>query len=157
MLKKGLAVAVILLFIGVAVAPNINADVNKPIIDTPIEDVAPTPIVLVLQLLTKLRNHKDIQKLEESIDSVENLEDKILQIIESDEELNIIFEQLFVEDCGCEDDIPTWERLWPFPFICNVIGIPLFMFAWLAWMMQGITWIGEMAGIFGLIFNCHWY
>jgi len=132
MLRKGLVVAVILLFIGVAVAPNINADVNKPIIDTPIEDVAPTPIVLALQLMTKLRNHKDIQNVE--------TEDDVLQIIESDKELKSIFEQLSDEDCGCEDN-PTWERIWPFPFICIFIGGS----------------IGEAAGFFGYMFNCFWH
>jgi len=34
MFRKGLAVAVILLFIGVAIAPSINAGVSKPDIDT---------------------------------------------------------------------------------------------------------------------------
>ena len=109
----------------------------------------PTPIVLVLQLMTKLRNHKDIQNAE--------TEEDVLQIIEGDEELNSIFEQISGNDCDCEDDSPTLERIWPFPFICTVIGVPLFMFAWLLWMTQGITWVGTMAGIFGLIFNCNWY
>jgi len=146
MLKKGLAVAVILLFIGVAVAPNINADVNKPIIDTPIEDVAPTPIVLALQLMTKLRNHKDIQNVE--------TEDDVLQIIESDKELNSIVEQLSGNDCDCEDDTTPFE--WPYPIICFVFGFPLILLALLA-MAAGQAWVGALVGIFGELFNCFWY
>jgi len=146
---SGSLIAVALLVL-MSFSPSITADVNELDIDNQAKgETSPTPLVLAFQLINKLRNHPDIQNVE--------TEEDVLLIIESDEELNSIYEQLSGKDCGCEDDIPTWERLWPFPFICNVIGIPLFMFAWLAWMTQGITWIGEMAGIFGFIFNCHWY
>jgi len=86
-----------------------------------------TPIQLALQLIAKLGNHKDIENVES--------EEDVLQIIEGDEELNSIYEQLSVEDCGCEDDS---TRLWNFPVICTI----LFPFAILAIMiafMGGIT------------------
>jgi len=54
MFRKGLAVAVILLFIGVALTPTTYGDFDKPDIEAIEEDVTPTPIVLVLQLITKL-------------------------------------------------------------------------------------------------------
>jgi len=57
----------------------------------------PTPIQLVFQLISKIRNHKDIQNIK--------TEDDVLRIIEEDEELNNIFEQLSENDCDCEDDI----------------------------------------------------
>ena len=145
MLKKGLAVAVILLFIGVAVAPNINADVNKPIIDTPIEDVAPTPIVLALQLMTKLRNHKDIQNVE--------TEDDVLRIIEGDEELNSIYEQLSGNDCDCEEDVTTLE--WRFPVICMLL-FPMFVLGLIVYMMGQNDLILVIVLVIGMPLNCRW-
>jgi hypothetical protein len=48
-----------------SLSPSITANVSKPDIDIPVEDdVIPTPILLVFQLMTKLRNHKDILNVE---------------------------------------------------------------------------------------------
>ena len=111
MFRKGLAVAVILLFIGVAFAIPINANVSKSSLDISVEeDATPTPIALVFQLIYKLRNHKDIQNVES--------EDDVLQIIGSDEELNSIIERLSVEDCGCENEDSIG---WKFPVFCTVL------------------------------------
>ena len=145
MFRKGLAVAVILLFVGVAFAPTINADIDKPIVETTQEeDVTPTPIVLVLQLMTKLRNHKDIQNVE--------TEDNVIRLIESDEELNSIVEKLQSFDCGCYDD----SRLeWPFPLIC-ILLLPLWTLGLIAFFMGGPDWIGVLAGLLGTTFNCFW-
>jgi len=124
MLRKGLAVAVILLFIGVAVAPTIYADVDKPELEVE-EDVTPTPIALVFQLIAKLRNHKDIENVE--------TEEEVLQIIESDEELNSIYEELSAYgDCGCEDESSPLE--WSYPFTCTLM-FPFFMVSYIAWLM----------------------
>jgi len=59
-----------------------------------------TPIQLMFQLISKLRNHKDIQNVD--------TEDDVLKIIEGDEELNSIYEQLSVDDCGCGDTYEEW-------------------------------------------------
>ena len=73
-----------------------------------------TPIILVLQLIAKLRNYKEIQNVES--------EDELLQIIEGDEELNSIFGQLSVEDCGCEEEtsIVDFEDN---PIICSILAV----------------------------------
>jgi len=105
-----------------------------------------TPIVLALQLIAKLRNHKDIESVE--------TEDDVLRIIEEDEELNSIFEQISGNDCDCEDDVTPFE--WPFPIICFVFGFPLILLALLAWA-GGQSWVGDMVWVFGGIFNCFWY
>jgi len=78
-----------------------------------IDDATPTPIVLVLQLITKLRNHKDIQNVE--------TEDDVLLIIENGEELNSIYEQLSGNDCGCEEESSVLE--WKFPAICLILFV----------------------------------
>jgi hypothetical protein len=105
-----------------------------------------TPIQLVLQLTSKLRNHPNIQSVE--------TEDDVLQIIEGDEELNSIFEQISGNDCDCEDD--TTPFLWPFPIICFVFGFPLILLALLAWA-GGQSWVGDMVWVFGAVLNCFWY
>ena len=60
-----------------------------------------TPIQLVFQLISKLRNNKEIQQL--VVDDEVDIQDEIASIIESDKELNSIVEQLSFEDCGCDD------------------------------------------------------
>ena len=77
-----------------------------------------TQIQLVFQLISKLRNHKDIENVE--------TENDVLQIIESDEELNSIVEQLSVEDCGCEDEETTEGE---YPIIICLILLVIFAVA----------------------------
>ena len=140
----GSIIAVVLLVL-MSFSPSITADVSKPDIEFVEEDATPTPIVLVLQLMTKLRNHKDIENVES--------EEEILQIIEDDEELNGIFEQLSVEDCDCEDDSSKLE--WGFPVICFLL-IPFVILGWMAVMNGGPLWIGQIVYDIGAIFNCNW-
>jgi len=148
MFKKGLAVAVILLFIGVAFAIPINANVSKsslePVTDIDVIEDNATPIVLVLQLITKLRNHKDIQNVES--------EDDVLRIIEGDEELNSIYEQLSGNDCECDDD----SKLdWSFPAICLLL-FPLVMIFTVAHLKTGIDLPFYIMMEIGSILNCMW-
>jgi len=93
-----------------------------------------TPIQLVFQLMTKLRNHKDIENVE--------TEDEILQVIESDEELNSIFEQLSGNDCDCEDE--NLPLKFPFIFICFTL-VPFLFIA------------NQMVISFGVVFYFPWY
>jgi len=145
----GSIISVILLVL-MSFSPSITADISKPDIDVVEEDVTPTPIVLVLQLITKLRNHKDIQNVE--------TEDDVLQIIESDEELNSIFEQLSQsnneEDCGCEDDYkPELEgRRW---FIVCTILIPIWFFSVLITWGTGESFLEDIVYPITEIFNCN--
>jgi len=146
MFRKGLAVAVILLFIGVAFTSSINANVSKSsletIADVDVKEENATPIVLVLQLMTKLRNHKDIENVE--------TEEDVFQIIEGDEELNSIYEQLSGSDCGCEDDTTPLE--WG---IC-VLLVPWLAFALMLLLMGGYNLLGQIVGTIGLALNCWW-
>ena len=105
-----------------------------------------TPIALVFQLIAKLRNHKDIQNVES--------EDDILQIIESDEELNSIYEQLSAYGCGCEDESTTELE---FPIICFFFGfIDAILF--IIWTMTGghFYFLELALSTIDEIFNCNW-
>ena len=103
-----------------------------------------TPIQLVFQLITKLRNHKDIQNVE--------TEEEVLQIIEGDGELNNFYEQLSAYDCGCDDSTP-FE--WPFPIIC-VLLLPFLFIGLSWWAMGGVEFFLVMVGRIGNAFNCWW-
>jgi hypothetical protein len=104
-----------------------------------------TPIALIFQLISKLRNHKDIENVE--------TEDDVLQIIEGDEELNSIVEQLSNEDCACEDDSSKLESV--FPIIC-ILLFPLYIISWNAfWFRIADIPILIMMQI-GYFFGCDW-
>jgi len=140
----GSILAVVILVL-MSFSPSITANVSNPDKDMVEEDVIQTPIVLVLQLITKLRNHKDIQNVES--------EDELLQIIEGDEELNIIFETLKSFDCGCEvDEYPLDGR---YPFICLLLA-PFGIISILLWISVGILWFGQIVYDIGSRFNCNW-
>jgi len=125
-----------------SVAPSINANVSDTFVDTPDDNV--TPIALVFQLISNLRNHKDIQNVE--------TEDDVLRIIEDDEEIKSIYEQISDEDCGCEDE-STLEG--NFPIICTIL-YPVFIFALYLYHTFGITFLGNNIGAIGLRLNCFW-
>ncbi len=106
----------------------------------------PTPIQLVFQLISKLRNHKDIQNVES--------EDDVLQIIEGDEELNSIFEQLSGNDCGCEDDTTPEleERRW---FIVCMFLAPIWIFSVILTIGTGESFLEDIVYPITEIFNCN--
>lgn len=126
----------------ISIAPTINANVSKPDIDILVENVTPTPFALVSQLITKLQNHKDIKNVES--------EDDLLRIIEGDEELNSIYEQIYGEDCGCNDG--SQLGIWPFPIICLLLTP--FIFSAVIFLLHGefdiyVTIVFNLAGVFG--------
>ena len=140
----GSIIAVVLLVL-MSFSPSINANVSKPDYEVMEEDVLTTPIALVLQLINKLRNHKDIQNIES--------EDDLLQIIEEDEELKSIVGKLKSFDCSCEDDIT--ELRWPFPVICWLL-LPFFMFGLMQVMMTGDDTFITIIWFIGKPLNCFW-
>ncbi len=107
-------------------------------------------IELVFLLITKLRNHKDIENVAS--------EDDVLQIIESDEELNSIYEQLSDYDCGCDDGTHVKGKIWPFPIICILIGGTLLLLALNLWRWTDLplTVLGFILDSIDTIFDCAW-
>ena len=93
MLKKGLAVAVILLFIGVAFAPSINANISKASIDS--------ELVEITTEICGLNDGKyTVQLTKEEAEEVEHLFDSIrerLNATETREETVEIFKEAVVE------------------------------------------------------------
>jgi len=144
----GSIIAVVLLtlvsFSSVVGYSNVKSNPSNTIITDEYDN--PTPIQFVLQLIAKLRNHKEIQNAE--------TEDDVLQIIEGDEELNSIYEQLSGNDCDCEDN-PTWERIWPFPIICLLL-LPFLAIGMMAYLMAQVEFILVIMGLIGYTFNCWW-
>ena len=104
----------------------------------------PTPIQLVLQLIAKLRNHKDIENVE--------TEDDVLKIIKNDNELSGIIEELKRYSCDCEDEEPELEgRRW---FIVCTILIPIWLFSVLITWGTGQSFFEDIAFAISEIFNC---
>jgi hypothetical protein len=76
LIKKGIAVAVVILFIGLAFAPSINANINKTLVDltqnkeTPkVEDMVPKEHLF--ETIIEIANNPDIKKL--SVQYTKNL------------------------------------------------------------------------------------
>ncbi len=158
MLRKGLAVAVILLFIGVAFTIPINANVSRPNLDPVtdremLEEDNTTPIELVFQLITKLHNNKELLELLTDNDAEVDIQKEISSIVERDEDLNSIVDQLSTNDWGFDDDSSALE--WPFPVICFLLfPLAVFGFSLIIW---GIGFfILPIIDYIGSIFNCFW-
>jgi len=146
MKKRALFISVIsaTILVLVCIAPSINANVDELFVEALPKEEA-TPIEMVFQLIDKLRNHKDIKNVES--------EDDVIRIIESDEELNSIYEQLSGNDCGCEDDSSTLE--WRFPVICMLL-FPMFVLGLIVYMMGQNDLILVIVLVIGMPLNCRW-
>jgi len=109
------------------------------------------PIALLFQLITKLRDNKEIQELVVDNGAEVDIQKEISNIVERDEELNSIFEQLSVEDCGCDDNsilggstsVLCWILV-PFIFL-GILLIPI-----------GTLFI-DLLGVIGDVLNCFWF
>jgi len=112
-----------------------------------------TPIQLVFQLISKLRNNKEIQQL--VADDEVDIQKEISNIVERDDELNNLIEEIKGLDCGCEED--SSELGGSFSFICWI----LFPFIFLGILLLPIPIIGrlfiDLLGVIGNALNCFWY
>jgi hypothetical protein len=121
---------------------NVVKDTQEEIIKDEHEDYP--PISLVLQLISKLRNHKDIENVE--------TENDVLEIIESDVELSDIVEELESYRCGCGDETSLG---WSFSVICLVLYPTLYVYLFFDLMLH-ITLPMDIIILIGEIFNCFW-
>ena len=126
--KKGVVVAVILLFIGLAFAPSINANIGKS--------------------SEGISQENDTFPLE--VDTLE----EISTIIEENDDLRAYIEMQSDGDCGCFDDSSELE--WNYQFICLLL-YPLFYTVFLIWMATGWldTFFHYILEI-GYELNCFW-
>ena len=154
MKREGLTIAVILLFIGLAVSPSIYATENNQPVQTISDDNifeydGFSPVQLVFLLIQKLLNHEQIQ----TVDSVVDVE----QLAEGDVELSGIFEELMSYSCGCED---SSSLEWNYPVICFLLGVPyLFCLGLNGLLIEfGIEScpFGQIIESIAKSFNCPW-
>jgi len=144
MFRKGLAVAVILLFIGVAFASSINANVSKSGVE-PIADVD------VNENVTQIET--DYQRIRELVQSID-LRKIIVNpdaVVVSLEEISTIVEEN--EDCGCEDDSSTLE--WRFPVLCTFL-YPLWIIAGGILLIFHIFQFMDFMNAIGNNLDCWW-
>ena len=146
-----IAVAIIALSSFSSVVSKVASD-EKVVGLNVIKETDTPPIELVFQLLNKHRYNKEIQRLDINIDSIDDLQDEVLQIIKNDEKLNSIVEQLSdTDDCGCNDGTGL---IWPFPVFCSIfvtifIVIILTFYGPYAWGGPILEKIAERMFIFG--------
>ena len=157
-MKKLLVFGVIVLFLGLAIAPSINANISKTSLE-PVSDIEvleednATPIELVFQLIAKLSNNREIQKLVADTDAEVDIQKEINSIIESDGELNTIVEKIKGSDCGCGDANTTQ---WNFPVICSFLFMPYAGMSILNAFWGAFTILLFVLENIGTILNCFW-
>ena len=122
---------------------NVVKDTQEEIITDEYEEY--TPIALVLQLIFKLRNHKDIENVES--------EEDVLEIIESDAELSGIIEKLKSFGCGCED-ANTNETV--FLVICSILFFPSMIVALYRSAGMPLPFLTYILTGLNDLFNCGW-
>ena len=94
MIKKSLAVAVILLFVGVAFAPSINANVSKASVDSELVEITvEISGIYGIKPHTVLLTQEDAEEVEKLIDDI----DRRLDNVETREETVEIFNEAVVE------------------------------------------------------------
>ena len=121
--KKGVASAVIILFIGVAIQPIIARDNVSPIKKSDTKELLETVLDIV--------NSKKIQNIIQKFESKGNLigfqqqqsrlQKEIIGIIKKNDVFNVSVKQLTNIPCNCEKD--NTNRLWHFPIICKILYI----------------------------------
>jgi hypothetical protein len=129
-----------------AVGYNVVKDTQEEIIKDEYDGYP--PIAIVLQLISKLRNHKDIESVE--------MENDVFQIIESDAELNGIIEKLKSFDCECEPDITVLGD--SYSVICILLH-PIFNVAYFLFESTNhpLTHLfAEIIFIIGVALRCYW-
>lgn len=158
MIKKGLAIAVVLLFIGVAFAIPINANVSKSSLEPVsnievLEEEDGAPIEFELQRIRELINTIDLHKMIVETDVVIDALVEISTIIEENQDVIDYIEKTSDEDCGCEDESTDLE--WMFPVVCTLL-YPLSVIAGVLFLLFHIRLFYDLIWPLGTELNCFW-
>ena len=182
MIKKGLAVAVILLFIGVAFAPSINAEIepNESTCTDFLDDgnlsgyVYDSKMEPIEGVLVRVDFHSEYE--ENYTDSngyyhVSNIpicfclkncsaskDDYVTEwaYLEIIEETFYDFILETDDDCGCEEEVSDFE--WFFPMICTLLLPAWGVAVWIFLASRGMfgEYLLETMTQIGLSLNCYW-
>ena len=154
--KKGLVVTVILLFIGVSFQPIIAKDTISPVKKSDTKEL--------LETIKDIAGNEEIQKVIQKYENKKSLlgfkqqliklQKEIINVIERNDALNERIKQLSDLPCDCEKD--NLNRLWPFPVICTFLFVLIFYCLWL--VMRGDQWkaekLAKLIGVLWVVFNC---
>ena len=154
-IKKGLALAVIVLFICVSFQPVFAKDT--------VSYVKKSDTKELLETIKDLANNKEIQNIIQKSEVkgspirfqqlLGRLQKEIIGAIEKNDVLNGRLKQLSDLPCDCEKDNNTTR--WSFPVICLLLS-PLFIFA----LMLSIKFQNDypltIMWFIGTILNCFW-
>ena len=141
--KKGLVVAVIFLFVAVSFQPVFAKDTISPIKKSDTKEL--------LETIFDIVNSKEIQNILQKSEIkgspirfqqlLGRLQKEIIGFIEKNDRLNRRLKQLSDTPCDCEKD--NTNRLWHFPVICSFLFVLTFVALWM--VMHGNPY-GEILG-----------
>jgi len=158
MIRKGLAVVVILLFIGVAFAIPITANVSKsslePVTDIEVLEKEDTPLKFKIQRIKDLVRSLNLRKVIVNPDAVVDTLEEISTILEEEDVRNYI-EKSSEEDCGCDEEASEFE--WFFPVICTLLVPFLFVAALIFFASNHMFRLfADIMFQIGEDLNCYW-
>ena len=152
--KTGLVIAVIFLFVAVSFQPIIAKDTISP--------MKKSDTKALLETILDIANNKEIQSIIQKSDIkgspirfqqlLYRLQKEIIGVIEKNDVLNERFEQLSDLPCGCEkNNIASWR----FPVLCTFLYI-LFWLAFILLMLGINEYLVFIIGDIGKALNCFW-
>ena len=162
-----MAVAVIILFLGLAIQPSVAV---QPETDIDIE-----PKDYLFQTIIDIANNPDVKDIHYFLESYQVIQKGITAIIKDKDGLNRLKEKLSDLPCDCENDNTT---RWEFPLICSILNIlmiiPLILFGFGSSLGALGLWfrlIGLIGSVIvritvpiiyaiinvGALFDCNWW
>ena len=161
LIKKGLVLAVILLFIVVSFQPIIAKDTIS------LERNSNTKQVL-FETIHDIANNKEFQDIIKKYEGKRNLlgfqnlqvslQKEIINVIENNDELNKRLEKLLDLNCDCENEKTT---AWKFPILCTLLLPFWYLFVYLVEVGGNIVYLIAMP-IFQILnflaykLDCYW-
>lgn len=158
MKRKWLAIGIILLFVGVAVAPSISANIRKP--ESEIQSDTNALKETVSRFVQALPPKEEFEKFKGDKTYLLVLQRKLVTLFENDDTLNSIVERTTKNDCGCNDGSMSFE--WNFPITCLLlfpIFIPIFQ-VWLYSQVHGWDYgnlLFHWINLIGKTLHCPWF
>ena len=158
-LRKGLAVGIIVLFIGVGIQPAFaDESIISPNITPRVADAKPLLINLIYAyrmgvILSRILGASKIHSLLERYQlSNQEMQKEITAVIERNDELSKKIEQLSDLPCECEKDTANG---WNYTFLCSLL-LPLFYLGFILWGYFDYDGLLLIMLDIGSRLNCFW-
>ncbi|MBN1280360.1 MAG: hypothetical protein JXA00_01790 [Candidatus Thermoplasmatota archaeon] len=149
-----LSIAVIFLFVGVAVAPSLPATVDEPLSEAPVD---PTLKASFARLIQAVPPREEVETFKDNPTYLRNIQKRLLSVFENEPTLLSFLITPHHDECGCDGESGTVE--WTFPLTCLLL-LPVFLpilYIWIgthgyygSLLMQWINMVGKPL-------HCFWF